>query len=179
MLTLRPRARCHLPMTLVLSRPCALTKVSLCLWTGRRVGPQTPPSGWLPRFRGGRVTRGHILVVEDDRDIRESVTEILEEQGYGVSVAGDGAQALHILAAEPRKPDLILLDLMMPNMNGFQFREEQLKSEAHSKIPVAVLTADGGAREKAAKLKVDAFVKKPLGIRPLLELVERLLAGNT
>jgi DNA-binding response OmpR family regulator len=124
------------------------------------------------------MTRGHILVVEDDRDIRESVTEILEEQGYGVSVAGDGAQALHILAAEPQKPDLILLDLMMPIMNGFQFREEQLKSEAHAKIPVAVLTADGSAREKAAKLKVDAFVKKPLGIRPLLELVERLLAGN-
>lgn len=121
----------------------------------------------------------HILVVEDDRDIREAVVEVLEEEGYGVSAAGDGAQALRVLEdADEPKPDLILLDLMMPNMNGFEFRERQLANAAHAAIPVAVITADGQATRKAEQLHVNGLVQKPVKIEPLLDVVERLVFGT-
>jgi two-component system response regulator MprA len=116
--------------------------------------------------------------VEDDRDIREAVVEVLEEEGYGVSAAGDGAQALRVLDESERQPDLILLDLMMPNMNGFEFRQHQLADARHATIPVAVLTADGQAVRKAEELHVNGLVQKPVKIEPLLDTVERLLFGN-
>ncbi len=122
--------------------------------------------------------QAHILVVEDDRDIREAVVEVLEEEGYGVSAAGDGAQALRVLDESERQPDLILLDLMMPNMNGFEFRQHQLADARHATIPVAVLTADGQAVRKAEELHVNGLVQKPVKIEPLLDTVERLLFGN-
>jgi two-component system response regulator MprA len=122
--------------------------------------------------------RAHILVVDDDQDIRETMMEILEESGFDVSGASDGRQALQLLSTDRPAPDLILLDLMMPNMNGFQFREEQLKNPAHASIPVAVLTADGGAREKSEKINASGFLRKPLKIQPLLDLVNRILEAR-
>ena len=122
--------------------------------------------------------QARILVVEDDRDIREAVVEVLEEEGYGVSAAGDGAQALRVLDESEPKPDLILLDLMMPNMNGFEFRQHQLANARHAAIPVAVLTADGQATRKAEELRVNGLVQKPVKIQPLLDVVERLVFGN-
>src|SRR6187549_1262395 len=93
-----------------------------------------------------------ILVVEDDTDIRESLVEVLEDEGFGVRAAADGRQALDVLRAERPLPDLILLDLMMPVMNGFQFREQQLSDAAFAGIPVVVVTADANARAKAESL---------------------------
>jgi len=122
--------------------------------------------------------QAHILVVEDDRDIREAVVEVLEEEGYGVSTAGDGAQALRVLDESEQQPDLILLDLMMPNMNGFEFRQHQLANAKHALIPVAVLTADGQALRKAEELHVNGLVQKPVKIQPLLDTVERLVFGS-
>lgn len=119
--------------------------------------------------------RPSILIVEDDRDIRESLAEVLEDEGYSVASAADGLRALEYLSAEAEKPDLILLDLMMPNMNGFQFREEQLKSAEHARIPVAVLSADSDPNERAGDLNVAGYVKKPLKINALLELVRGIL----
>lgn len=119
----------------------------------------------------------HVLVVEDDRDIRESVVEVLEDADYTVSAAADGRQALELLEAASPRPDIILLDLMMPVMNGFQFREEQLKREAFAAIPVLVVTADANARAKAESLKVAGFVPKPIKIQPLLDLIEKLLGA--
>jgi DNA-binding response OmpR family regulator len=122
------------------------------------------------------IKSGHVLVVEDDRDIRESVVEVLQDAGYTVSAAADGRQALDLLAAASPRPDLILLDLMMPVMNGFQFRQEQLKCEELAAIPVLVVTADANARIKAESLNVAGFVQKPLKIQPLLDRIDKLLS---
>ena len=120
----------------------------------------------------------HILVVEDDPDIRESVVEILVDEGHVVTSAGDGREALDLLHSASPAPDLILLDLMMPVMSGYQFREEQLKLPAFAGIPVLVVTADVNARAKVESLKAAGFVQKPLKIQPLLDLVEQLLAAG-
>ncbi len=125
-----------------------------------------------------RHRQAHILVVDDDRDIREAVVEVLEEEGYGVSAAGDGAQALRVLDESEQQPDLILLDLMMPNTNGFEFRRHQLANARHATIPVAVLTADGQAARKAEELQANGLVKKPVKIQPLLDTVELLVFGS-
>jgi CheY-like chemotaxis protein len=117
-----------------------------------------------------------VLVVEDDRDIREAVVEVLEDEGYTVSSAGHGQEALDWLSGEEPRPDLILLDLMMPVMNGFQFRKKQLERADLAAIPVVVVTADANAKIKAEGLRAAAFVQKPLKIQPLLDLIERLTA---
>ena len=119
--------------------------------------------------------RAHILIVEDDLDIRDSMLEILEDRGYSVSTAADGLQALQRLSDGTRKPDLILLDLMMPNMNGLEFREEQLKNADHASIPVAIISADGNIKEKSEKIRADGYLKKPLKIQPLIDMIERLV----
>ena len=118
----------------------------------------------------------HILFVEDDRDLRDSVTEALEQAGYAVTPACDGAHALACLRHIPERPDLILLDVQMPNMDGFAFRREQLRSPEHARIPVAVITADPTAKTKMASLGLAAFVRKPITISALLELTARVLA---
>jgi DNA-binding response OmpR family regulator len=117
-----------------------------------------------------------ILVVEDDPDIRESIVEVLEDAGYRVSAAGDGRQALEVLEATPDKPRLILLDLMMPVMNGFQFREEQLARAELAAIPVLVITADANA--KAESLEAAGLLQKPLKIQPLLDRIKALLRAS-
>jgi CheY-like chemotaxis protein len=119
----------------------------------------------------------HILVVEDDPDIRESVVEILADEGHVVTSAGDGREALDLLQSASPAPDLILLDLMMPVMSGYQFREEQLKLPAFASIPVLVVTADVNARAKVDSLQAAGFVQKPLKIQPLIDLVDQLLAA--
>jgi len=123
-----------------------------------------------------RPERPLILVVEDDSDIRESVVEVLEDEGYRVLAAADGRQALLVLEGLPAPPALILLDLMMPIMNGFQFREEQLKIPALAGVPVVVVTADVNAKNKADQLRAAAFVQKPLKIQTLLDIIESHVA---
>src|SRR5690242_5374004 len=82
--------------------------------------------------RGAMAPKAHILVVEDDADVREALVDVLEAEGFSVAMAEDGAQALDYLGGAAPRPALILLDLMMPNMNGLQFREEQLKEPAYA-----------------------------------------------
>jgi len=84
---------------------------------------------------------GPILVVDDDRDIRDSLVEVLGEHGYPVIGAGNGVEALEILRTSAPPPSLILLDLMMPVMDGREFRERQLENPALADIPVIVISA--------------------------------------
>ena len=108
-----------------------------------------------------------ILVVEDDDDIRDSLKELLEEEGYQVDTAANGEQALNRLRGEA--PQLILLDLMMPVMDGWEFRRHQKADPEMSQVPVIVLSAlDQG---RAAGLDPAAFLKKPLDFDRLLQLV--------
>lgn len=120
----------------------------------------------------GLDSKPRILVVEDDFDIRDTLAQILEAEGYAVSGAANGAEALQVLANESA-PALILLDLMMPVMNGWQFRTEQLKDPALAEIPVVVISADAGVGQKAAAIGAADSLKKPVPLETLLDVVSR------
>jgi CheY-like chemotaxis protein len=110
-----------------------------------------------------------IFVVDDDQDIRDTLTELLQEEGYSVVRASHGGEALRMLREGPR-PSLILLDLMMPVMDGWQFRAEQRKDPALASIPVVVISATG-KDEKVSTLGAVQFLKKPIRLEQLLEAV--------
>ena len=114
-----------------------------------------------------------ILVVEDDPDLAQLVAEVLESAGYRTAIAGNGRAALDHLRTCTH-PDLILLDLMMPVMDGWEFREEQQKLPALASIPVLTVTADGDARGKAAAIQAAGYITKPITIDSLLDAVERV-----
>jgi DNA-binding response OmpR family regulator len=124
-----------------------------------------------------------ILVVDDDPDILDAVTWILESRGYQVVTARDGLEGLANLKSE--NPDLVILDLLMPKMDGFALFKE-LQNPSWSKyrdIPVLILSS---VREEASRrryeletgheLAVDDYVEKPMDPNVLLERVEKLIA---
>jgi CheY-like chemotaxis protein len=115
-----------------------------------------------------------ILLVEDDVDVRSSVAGALEDEGHRVLVAENGREGLRLIREERHRPDLILLDMMMPEMNGWEFREEQVKDPELAAIPVIVFTAYGVPTDTAAQLGVAGFLKKPLRLGQLLDTVERM-----
>jgi CheY-like chemotaxis protein len=108
-----------------------------------------------------------VLVVEDDEAVRDAVRDILEENGYPTACAANGEEALQILS-EPPRPRLILLDLMMPVMNGWDVLRSLRESATLAGIPVVVLSALGG-RDLPDDVPT---VKKPFSERTLLRLVE-------
>ena len=113
-----------------------------------------------------------ILVVEDDFDIRLVMQLALEGEGYRVVTAGDGQEALEHLRSN-ELPSLILLDLMMPRMDGTDFRAVQRQDPALAGIPVVVLSADTRINEKAVAIGVESILRKPIDLDALLELVQR------
>jgi CheY-like chemotaxis protein len=115
----------------------------------------------------------NVLIVEDDHDVREALTQVLEFEGYGVVGAANGMEGMECMRVGP-SPHIILLDLMMPVMDGVQFREQQMLDPELAKIPVVVISADRKAEQKAVALGVAACLKKPLEVDNLLELVARL-----
>jgi CheY-like chemotaxis protein len=114
-----------------------------------------------------------ILVVDDDAGIREALTDILEDEGYSVSSAPDGLAALEILRSQQMRPRLVLLDLMMPRMNGWQFRAEQRQDPDLAAIPVVVISAGGSTREQTQVLDVAEYLPKPIAFDQLFGIVER------
>ncbi|WP_437726085.1 response regulator [Sorangium sp. So ce861] len=116
---------------------------------------------------------GRILVVEDDLDIRSILSQLLAFEGYEVEEAADGAEALALLRKDG-PPALILLDLMMPIMDGWQLRAELQRDPVLSSVPVVIVSADVRAEQEASRLCVAGLLKKPLQIEPLLELVHRI-----
>jgi CheY-like chemotaxis protein len=114
----------------------------------------------------------HVLIVEDDADIRDALLSILRDEGYDVRGASNGQEALDQLRAG-HLPSVILLDLMMPVMNGWQFRAEQRTDPRLATIPVVVISADTQARQRAESLDAVAYIKKPIELEAVLALVER------
>ena len=114
-----------------------------------------------------------VLIVEDDADIARNLTDLLESEGYSVEVGCHGRAALERLRASPSLPSIILLDLMMPEMDGFQFRVEQEQDPRLALIPVVVMTADGHIEAKKQRVGAKAFVRKPVDIDTLLDTVKR------
>jgi CheY-like chemotaxis protein len=132
----------------------------------------TPAATPVPSGRDtiARRSRG-VLVVDDDRDIRETLQEILESEGYEVHTARNGADALDQLRAE--LPQLILLDLFMPVMDGTEFRRRQLEDPQLADIPVVVVSAAAGLADRVNGLRVAAYLEKPLQLDELFSLVSR------
>ncbi|MCY1014963.1 response regulator [Pyxidicoccus sp. MSG2] len=109
-----------------------------------------------------------ILVVEDDVYIRDSIRELLEDEGHTVVCAENGAQAFAELETMRHSPDLILLDLMMPVKDGFQFRTEQRADARFAHIPVVVMSADPHLESRRSVLDARAYLRKPVDIDLLL-----------
>lgn len=113
-----------------------------------------------------------VLVVDDDDDIRDSIREVLSDEGFAVALCADGFEALSYLRGNAR-PCVILLDLRMPRCDGTSFRMEQLKDPAIADIPVVLLSADTGVDQKGKALSVAAFLRKPVKLDTLLDTVAR------
>jgi CheY-like chemotaxis protein len=113
-----------------------------------------------------------VLVVEDDYAIRDTFAELLQSEGYDVVTASNGEEGILALKNGP-PPNLILLDLMMPIKDGFEFREEQLQEPKWADIPVIVMSADGQVKEKLARTKGADYLKKPTDLEVVLDLVRR------
>jgi CheY-like chemotaxis protein len=115
-----------------------------------------------------------ILVVEDDSDIQQALCSVLRDEGYEVSSASDGREAISQLHAGQR-PGVILLDLMMPVMDGADFRKAQLGDPQLKDIPVVVLTADDRHRDIGRSLGAAAAFAKPFELGALLHVLERVM----
>lgn len=120
------------------------------------------------------MTAAFILVVDDDQDIRETVVEVLADEGYEVIGASDGAEALRVMRAASSLPALIFLDLMMPGMSGADFLVAQRADPALVAAPVVLISADADLAVKAANLGVTEFLRKPVRLKVLLETAQRL-----
>jgi len=112
------------------------------------------------------MKHAEILIVEDDVGSRRALTNVLRDRGYHVTAVGDAHEALARLREEPR-PSLIVLDLMMPGMDGWDFRQEQKRDPALAAIPVVAVSAVGKL------VDVDVSLRKPLDYDELLAAVER------
>lgn len=116
-----------------------------------------------------------ILVVEDDPENRDVMVEVLRAEGYSAFGAGDGLEALRYLA-EHSPPRLILLDLMMPRMTGWEFRVRQRSDPRLADIPVLLVSAGPLRRDDAAAIGAVGCVRKPIRLPELLAAVRRCCA---
>ena len=115
--------------------------------------------------------KGPVLVVEDDPDLAALVQMILTDGGYEVALAGDGLAALARVAE--RMPGVILLDMRMPIMNGWEFAREYQKRYGREAAPIVVVTAAEDARARAEEIGADGWLEKPFDIDDVLRIVAR------
>jgi DNA-binding response OmpR family regulator len=122
----------------------------------------------------------YVLIVDDDPDLVETVSMILESKGYDVGKAYDGIEGEE--AIKKRRPDVLVLDVMMPRKNGYQLCKELKSNKWTSDIPVILLTAVGEAvptttytHAEGMAVEAEDFIPKPVDAKTLVEAVERLL----
>jgi CheY-like chemotaxis protein len=123
---------------------------------------------------GDVASKGTIFVVDDDDDTRSCVTTVLEGEGYLVVAARNGKAALELLT-QSESPDLVLLDLMMPVMNGWDALDEMAKVPRLADLPVVVFTAAGDPVARATALG-RPVLRKPIDLDLLLEMVNKYCA---
>jgi CheY-like chemotaxis protein len=114
---------------------------------------------------GAKLT---VLIVEDDPDALEALGDLLDSHGYAVASARNGAEALELLGRSPL-PSLIVLDLLMPTMDGWEFRRRQKNDPRIAHIPVIVVSASSAAKP----IDADSILRKPVDINRLLETIAR------
>lgn len=113
-----------------------------------------------------------ILHVEDDDSIRTTIDFVLQDEGYSVNAVSNGQEALDFLTINPNLIDLILLDVMMPVMDGFAFCAERLKNKSTAKIPTIIYSADERNKLKAEAIGLP-FISKPFDLDALFEAIEK------
>jgi CheY-like chemotaxis protein len=119
-------------------------------------------------------SRACVLFVEDDGDVREAVSEALQDEGYEVVGARDGVDALGHLGSG-LKPELIILDLSMPRMSGPELGKHLAGQPSLNQVPVVVMSADTGGRNQAKAMGALAFLKKPINLQHLFSTIARAL----
>ncbi|MBC8133265.1 MAG: response regulator [Deltaproteobacteria bacterium] len=112
-----------------------------------------------------------ILLVEDDRDIREAMAEVLEQEGYVVSLAKTGLDAVQHLETCRALPAAILLDLMMPIMDGWEFSSVKQGNPQWATVPIVIVSADANVSEKGQAVRAVAHLRKPIDIDQLLGIL--------
>lgn len=113
-----------------------------------------------------------VLLVEDDRDLRDAVAEILEDEGFAVARAANGREALDALRGAAEFC-LVLLDMRMPVLTGIEFRREQLRDPLIAQVPVVAFAADARDRGEVALLGITSFISKPVDVERLLDVVSQ------
>jgi CheY-like chemotaxis protein len=119
-----------------------------------------------------------VLVVEDDRDVREAIAEVLADSRYVALHASNGAEALQRLRSAPVRPCVILLDMMMPTMDGWQFRAEQQRDPSVKDIPVVILSAHTDVSATAKQMAAAGYLTKPVALERLLHVVDQFCATD-
>jgi CheY-like chemotaxis protein len=114
-----------------------------------------------------------VLLVEDDADLRETVSEVLQDRGLLAVAAANGRQALDVLRSEAGMPAVILLDLMMPVMDGWEFLVHKREDPGLARLPVVVLTAYAGSSDLAQELGVERVLKKPIELAQLIDVLDQ------
>lgn len=115
-----------------------------------------------------------ILVIDDEKMVSELIKAKLEREGFEVALAGDGLEGLKAIPSV--RPDLIILDILMPRMDGFQFYKELKQNEETRHIPVLVMTARGAMRDSFEGLGVESFLSKPFEPDELIDQINKVLA---
>jgi PAS domain S-box-containing protein len=118
-----------------------------------------------------------VLIVDDELDTRALLTDVLNAEGYDVVTAGDGAQALECLRTMTTLPHLILLDLVMPTMDGWQFLEKRALDRRLAGIPVVLISGQIDARETVRLLGLTSYIEKPIDIASIREALARVHDG--
>ncbi len=116
-----------------------------------------------------------VMIVEDDDEIRELLAEMLADRGYLVSTARHGKDALELLRAKPQ-PNIVLLDLMMPVMDGWQLRAEMLADPKLASIPVIIVSGAADLQDGSEMLKAARLLTKPVKWPVLLECLREFAA---
>jgi CheY-like chemotaxis protein len=120
------------------------------------------------------MSAASIMIVEDDADVRETMAQVLESEGHRVTTARDGTDALEAFARGER-PELIVLDLMMPGMNGWDLRAALRRDPELASVPVIVVSAIPPGSERLGELDAVEILHKPFELDTLLAAVDRAL----